>query len=399
MSSLVTVQTKSGGLTAMSASDQWASRPPDQRFWSVEECLAAAQAQKLRAQTSDAQFGELRVEAHEGSLVLTRGRLPLELTNWSFGQLAGRVQAPAGFLRELPATLAAQVLNHRLAAAGKGAEGREGLHLLVDKGTAGELPYARAITSQVYGRVWDEEVLRGCLALRDRGWKVPPARPSGQAGERTRRAEQADLVAAGNLGLSVREGDMIAPAGVYRSDRDLWVIMIGDEPISDGTPYPLFRMIVTRNSEVGGGSWETTFGYLKGICGNHILHGLTDLKTVRTRHVGAARQRVARLGAEVRGYAQLSGRATEARILEAKAKVLAPDVQKVAELLFEKRVASREVAKQALAAAVEHEDWYGDPRSAWAVAQGMAEVSQREGWQGERAEVDKAAAKVLGWAF
>ncbi len=90
-------------------SSEWFSRPDDERFLSLTELHAAVQARAERATTRTVETREVRVEASrdnaERLALLVPGRdQPVTPTHWSFGQLASLVGAPAGYLRQLPAS-------------------------------------------------------------------------------------------------------------------------------------------------------------------------------------------------------------------------------------------------------------------------------------------------------
>lgn len=100
------------------ASRQWATRPADERFTSLTAMADHMNRVRDRshAKTISVRRLEARpVEEDRKGLVIT-GDLPggqeLALpTHWSFGQLAARAEAPAGYLRKLPNFLAADLIN------------------------------------------------------------------------------------------------------------------------------------------------------------------------------------------------------------------------------------------------------------------------------------------------
>src|SRR5436190_13213830 len=100
------------------ASEQWAKRPADETFSTIQAAYDAALAyRKTTAEKTDVNPASLRVEAQDKEVVLVgKGAIPARLTHWSFGQISARVGAPASYLRQLPATLAVQNLNHGLRA-------------------------------------------------------------------------------------------------------------------------------------------------------------------------------------------------------------------------------------------------------------------------------------------
>lgn len=100
------------------AHQQWSKRPADERFTSLSALYEATKHYSDSAREREGvRVDSLRVENVEGDVHLVgRGGTPATITNWAFGQLCSRIGAPASYLRELPATLAAQNLNHGLAA-------------------------------------------------------------------------------------------------------------------------------------------------------------------------------------------------------------------------------------------------------------------------------------------
>jgi hypothetical protein len=98
------------------ASRQWSTRPADERFASLEALDQACYDYSQQAAIATAPWSSLQVEP-EGEEVILRGSSgdTSRLTHWSFGQVAQRAGAPAAYLRELPADLAAPCLRHGLA--------------------------------------------------------------------------------------------------------------------------------------------------------------------------------------------------------------------------------------------------------------------------------------------
>jgi hypothetical protein len=85
---------------------------------------------------------------------------------------------------------------------------------------------------------------------------------------------------------------MIAPAGLYASDRDMFVFMVNERnPIEDGRGNRLSRGFFCWNSEVGDKSFGLMMFLYAHVCGNHIVWGADDVREVRIRHVGSANRR------------------------------------------------------------------------------------------------------------
>jgi len=386
------------------ASRQWAERPIDERFWGPADAAEAAREHYDSAATSTVAYGDLRVEARgEDIALLGRTDAPATLTHYAFGQLAQRVKAPADYLRALPPTLAAQNLNHGLKARGQGSDKAR---LLLHRN--GHL-VARCLTSTGYKRIWNHEVLQRLCHLESDGWRVPPARPA-KDDPRARPATEDDCGWCGRTGLSIQPGDTIAPAGVYCSDRDMFAFMVHPDrylrnPLDRGTP--LMRGFFLWNSEVGDKSFGVMSFLLDAVCGNHIVWGARDVAEVRVRHVGSARNKAfGQLRAKLVAYADDSASEDEARIKAAQEMELGADPADVLERLVKwagrsrglKATVTRSVIQEAQQIA-ERTPRYGDPRTPWAIAQGITEISQRQRHAAARVRLDEAAGAVIEMAF
>jgi hypothetical protein len=146
---------------------QWATRPEDERFTSLQALHAACKAYANDAAEKSMPFADLRVENVEGDVQLVgKANVPAKLTHWAFGQLCSRLEAPASYLRELPATLACQNLNHGLARHVEDA--KDALANLLFHKNGGLL--LRAITTDSYTRIWNYEVAERLLDLEGQGW-------------------------------------------------------------------------------------------------------------------------------------------------------------------------------------------------------------------------------------
>ena len=82
-------------ISATTAHREWATRPPDERYTSVQALYEAARARRQHLDARIVDTGTFRTEAVEDDLVIreTSGRTA-PLTHWSFGQLATLASAP-----------------------------------------------------------------------------------------------------------------------------------------------------------------------------------------------------------------------------------------------------------------------------------------------------------------
>jgi hypothetical protein len=100
-------------------SSEWFSRPDDERYLSLSDLHHAVSERTERARVRTVESADIRVEATRDnaerlSLVVPGSRVPLAPTHWSYGQLCSLVGAPASYMRQLPAPLAAINLQHGL---------------------------------------------------------------------------------------------------------------------------------------------------------------------------------------------------------------------------------------------------------------------------------------------
>ena len=379
------------------ASNQWKERPADERFGNVQEMYDACKGYADSAVEAPAKYDDLRVESDNGEIKLVgKENKPALLTNWAFGQLSQLVQAPAGYLRELPGTLAAQNLNY----------GLKHSRLMMSNDASllfhqnGSL-LCRAITSTQYKRIWNWEIVKRLLALESQGWRVPPARPAhlGQAGSRP--ATEADVLNAQMSGIGIHVGDMIAPAGLYASDHDMFAFLVNEKyAVNDGTDQGMARGFFAENSEVGGGCFRLTTFLYRWVCGNHIVWGAEKVREISLVHRGNANKICWDLmDLQVRKYAEGSVSDLEAKISTARRFQIAMKKEDVLDRLFGLKIGGRKILEQSYAMAEENESVDGAPNTAWGFAQGMTRLSQKSIYADKRVEMDRAAGKVLQIAF
>jgi hypothetical protein len=104
----------------IAAHKQWASRPPDERFASLEDLLDfTGQLKRCSLEEVRTLKGLRLYGTHCGALTLNGSLQPSLLTNWVFSQLCPQVSAPAGYLKTLPAELTAQYLEFGINAYGQ----------------------------------------------------------------------------------------------------------------------------------------------------------------------------------------------------------------------------------------------------------------------------------------
>lgn len=352
------------------ANKQWATRPADERFPTIQALYDATRAYAQEAKTKDVAVADLRVEAAEGDVNLVgKQGIPARFTHWAFGQLCRRLSAPADFLRELPPTLASQVLNNRLANLTGKVE--DAVSSLLFHANGGLL--LRAITSDKYQRVWNHEVAERLLGLEGQGWK--PATP-----DRV-------LVDESELGVTA----------LYASDHDMFAFVKHSDAVvkEAGSTEPLYRGLIVENSEVGASALKVTRFLYRYMCENHIIWGASEVGEVALRHVGSVKEKFNLWYAEAKRYAEESVSDEEAKIAAAKSKLIGASKEEVLDALFGKRSLglSRKTLDGGYEAIVPEQD--GDPNTVWGFVQGLTRYSQLEPYADARTAIDKAAGKVL----
>lgn len=350
------------------AHKQWANRPEDERFTSIRALYDATKVYHDSARERDnVSLSTLRVENVNGDVQLVgRGGVPATLTHWSFGQLAARVSAPASYLRTLPATLAAQNLNHGLAAR-VNADANQTASLLFHVNNNDTFAL-RAITSDRYSRIWNYEVAERLLDLEAQGWG--PAKPD------------------------IRVQDDRLP--LYASDHDMFAFLRAESSVirEEGNPSGLHRGFIVKNSEVGASTLLLLRFLYREMCGNHIIWGAEQVTELSLRHVGNVRDRFSLWDTEIRNYLDKSASEDEAKIRSAQRKTIAGTKDDVLDAVFGKKLGLSRKALEAGYDAV-NPDEDGSPRSVWGLVQGLTRHSQTIAYADERTVVDRAAGKLL----
>ena len=380
-------------------SQQWFSRPKDQTFDSLES-LHTFTEERRRASDPvvnwntqdicDGITGELTGEMLDqfGGLKNTRGTVTVETpdsgavapSNWAFGQLSALSGSPAGFLRSLPAPIAVDCLKFGL----KYNRERDLVAGLVRDGKK-----LAAVTGPKYGRIWNNEVVRGIRDANDRAngafqipglidWAAGPA----------------------DNGTYTYDSEAKGDSTLFASDRDMFVFLIAhNNPIeigklADGSPDIVFRGFYAWNSEEGNTSAGVAAFYLRGVCQNRCLWGVENFHEISIRHTSFAPDRFAEelkpaLDSFVDGRESNLQQAVE----EAKRAVVAESDADMLEYLNGSGGLSR---KRSLEAIELHEEMEGHkPTSLWDMSQAITAVARDIPNTDQRLAVEKQAGKIL----
>ena len=266
--------------TLFQCNKQWATRPADERFTSLyamqdhfdmvraNSRAKVVSSRRIEVQPTDqSPNADLRIVGPGGN-----GYSP---THWAFGQLSNLAGAPAGYLRKLPAPIAADCLNYGL----KFSRDIEDVGLLLSRDPATADINIRAATGPKYGRIWNAEILH---ALTTRfGSGVP-----GDGG---------DFTIPGEFGRQVQVTK--DNTTLFAGDQDMFVFLADENNRIDvsgrrnGESGSLARGFFVWNSEVGSATFGIATFLFDYVCCNRIVWGATQYKQVTLRHSAGAPDR------------------------------------------------------------------------------------------------------------
>lgn len=362
-------------ITLSTAHNQWANRPSDQRYQSIEQLAEAVGKRRNLSRAIDVTVKNISAKVIDvggkETVVLNHGIKQVEPSHWAFGQMAATVKAPAAYLRDLPPRLVAENLNHGLQKYADEVGDRKFMTLIDENG---ELNTLQAVTSTSYGRIWDADVVSSVQRLNERtGGKFynPKAYPVG-----------------GKFG-----GEPV-PSGLYASDRDVFIFMIDGGSVLDvGPRAQLNRGFIVGNSEVGSKTfWLTTFLF-NTVCCNHYIWGAQDIRHLSIRHT---RNGPARFDAEAAPtlleYINSSSKGEEDAIRKAIDYLLPSGKTELVEWVQSKGKFSKGEIMEAIGFANREE---GDCRTLWNLVQGFTASARDVAWIDSRADLEMRASALL----
>jgi hypothetical protein len=364
-------------------SSEWFSRPDDERYLSLSDLHRAVSARTERASVRTVESADIRVEATRDNaerlaLIVPGGREPIAPTHWSCGQLCSLVGAPASYMRQLPAPLAAINLQHGLL--------NHNVELVktleMDDGRV-EL---RAVTGPEYGRIWDKDLIAAVMGIAGNGtgdtmWKVP-----------------------GVLDWSTMTHNPFVDitkdtTTLYASDRDVFVFLVDDtHPIEagrlpNGEPDLYFRGFYAWNSEVGSKTLGIASFYLRAVCANRNLWGTENFEEITIRHSKFAAQRFAHEAAPaLTNFANSSPAPFVAGIRAARERVVARNDEDRSDFLRKRGFSKAETGK--IIETVLSEEGR-PPESIFDFVQGITALARGKAHQDTRLELEGKARKLL----
>lgn len=353
------------------ASEQWHSRPDDQRFVSLPELHSHLVDVRENSATTILPSRDLTVVpldgSHNGLRVAGLGDSIVDITHWAFTQLAQRAGAPAGYLRDLPGPMAADCLNYGLQI------GREDAQIGALTYRNGGPPTLRAVTGPGYGRVWNATITQSLI-------------------ERFGDGVSGDFRVPGEFGQEVEVTKKNTT--LYASDRDMFVFLADEKNRievpnrRDGKTGSLARGFFVWNSETGAQTFGIAKFFFDFVCGNRTVWGAEGYDEIRIRHTSNAPARwVEGLAPAIEQYAQSSTLHLERVIANAQA----AKVDKVEEFLRK-----RFSAKQSTAIAAAHmSDEQRPMETIWDISTGITAFARSIPHQDERVKLEREAGNIL----
>ena len=369
------------GQSRSELSRQWIARPHDQRFLKLSDLYAAVKGRADSAKETRIENRKLEFITPDitdaGSMQELRVGLPngedFAMSHWAFGQLCNLTKSPAGFMRELPSQLVADILSTRMLRR----EREEVKAYSTDK----EL---LAMTGPDYGRIYDHEVVKAVMDFTDNGqgtWKIP-----------------------GVMDWSTMIYDPHHPVTpqtttLFASDRDVFIFLVdGLHPIQvgltkDGEPDMMFRGFYMKNSEVGSSALTLAAFYLRGICCNRIMWGVEGFEEITIRHTRFAPERFLETARPaLKSFAEGSSEKLIEGVQKAKQARLAKNDDEAIDFLQARKFSKSKAAE--IIEASEREEGR-KPRTAWDFAQAITAVARNVPYTDERLTMELEAKKIL----
>lgn len=310
--------------TIMKASQQWMTRPADERYTSLDEMLAHFEHQRSISRQGVVPSNRIEALPAEDDpngmnvkFIGSKSGRSFNMTNHAFQQLATAADAPASYLRKLPAPIAADNINYGL----KFLRKTEDVGVMIHDS---ENPELRAITGPKYGRIFNADIVKALTERFGNGvdgnWRVP-----GEFGK--------DVV--------VNERNTT----LYASDHDMFVFLADEKnriEIPDrrnGQPGQLARGFFVWNSEVGDKTFGLSTFLFDYVCSNRIVWGAEHYAEVKIRHSKSAPYRfVDEMAPAMEALSNASTHSITKAITDARNKKLGDDLDEFLAKRFGKRM-------------------------------------------------------------
>lgn len=351
------------------AHKQWQNRPIDERFTNIGDLKLAVEKRKNTAVEGVSEVKDVTVISDGTDVAIKYLDRDFYPTNWAFNQLCDIAKAPAHYLRTLNSEIISNNLNYGL----RNKTNITKILLNVDNGSK----VVRAFTSVDYGRIWDLDLVLAVEKLQasNPAWKNPPAYRIPKPGD---------------------AGMLMENAGLYASDRDIFMFMVDEdnkiELDNHGSKRLLSRGFFVWNSEVRSKSFGMTTFLYDYVCGNHIVWNAEQISTYRKIHTKTAPELVFNEMLPVlNAYAQSSMHVDLSPLKKAVEFKIADDKDKTIDFLVNRNFTHSEGIK-----AFEYAEKDGnDGKYLWNVVQNLTSSAREKGHIEERLDLEKRAGRLL----
>ena len=356
---------------------EWASRPQDERYSSLEDLWAACNSRRERSRSDVYDIRGFELESKEGGIAINhRGGL-LVPTNYGFGAMARRIGMSRSFAEKLTSETLTTVFREQLPLQ----ERQEDKLLIVDC-KDGRLSRLQTVTSEKYTRVWDADLVAMVQRIQETvpGLHLPPAWKQG-----------------GQLGGEITTG------GAYASDHDCFIFMIdGGSLLEAPDGKELHRGFYAWNSEVGDKTVGFSSFYFRKCCGNHIISGGECGVTIKMKHTSTVNERIQGIIGQIGEYMQSSPQ-EEQRQIQAAYNAKLPEAKDPKEFTRElqslavkaKANFTNQDLTHAVAFAKAEE---GACETVWQLVQGLTAYARTIDWVDKREALEREAGKLLAFA-
>lgn len=346
----------------MRVSREWATRPNDQRFLSLQELSEFVHRRTDVSKVAVVENKALRVYGtEENELVVNTEIGPKMFTNWSFGQLASLVGAPGSYLKKLSSPLAAACIN-------EGIDNREKAEIMVLAGLgADDTPVVRAFTGPTYGRIWDYQCVDNTIKFADPAvWGIPSS--------------------------SYSTTNPLRATTLYASDRDVFIFLVDEKHPIDVDGRMMKRGFIVSNSETGSHLfWIAGFLY-DTVCDNRIIWGISHKIEIQIRHCSGAPERFLTEGAKaIEEYSNSSAIPMIEQIKAAQSIKLGNDEDAVRDFLQKRSFTLATASRIIETSKAEGYDFY----TAWGITQGITAQARSIPHTDTRIVMEKMAGKIL----
>lgn len=360
--------------TLTQAHTQWANRPADERFTSLDDMLVYTREQRRLSDTGTIFNKSISVAPVEdnpkGIAVIMNNEETTAPSHWAFNQLCQLVGAPASYMRTLPSDLVSDCLNQSMAQ-----RKTDQVGWMIKNDGFSEL---KAVTGPTYGRIWNSDVVDALIRYFGTG-------------------PDAQFTVPGEYGreVTVTKDNTTLFAG----DRDMFVFLADEKnriefpDRRDGQSGEMARGFFVQNSEVGSSTLKIGTFLFDYVCANRIVWGAEGYKEVSIRHSLNAPHRWVN---EIMPALESLQTASTHSIVNAvnQAKSIRLDEEQVDAVLVK-----RFTKNQANAIKLAHSADEGRPmRSPWDIVTGATAYARGLKNQDDRVAVERIAGSILAAA-